>query len=298
MAPNYDQEMANYTERLRLAQAHKENSDSEESEDETPCCLHLRSVKIDLPWFICAVVFLLVLLIVPIVVEVVAWTKQGSCDAKEGQVAAPWGTVVPAATMTQMQSSWTNMAWYQVDVYDQAVSNTTTLGYWSDVDLLFGMISKYVYVDSITGRTVLEAWKPGVFFMGKRFHLARCAGAGAEYFIEEDWWTRQWFNWDASIKFNIKNSAGEIIATSQRKRSNVWSIFSRNDWQGTIESPNGDLIAALKQEPFTSGDLFFTWQKWHTKNLRPDLLPNEVVSFLSAVYDIAQKQQTEKNSDW
>ncbi|CAE8721826.1 unnamed protein product, partial [Polarella glacialis] len=59
----------------------------------------------------------------------------------------------------------------------------------------------------------------------------------------------------------------------------VWSIFSRNDWQGTIESPTGDLIAALKQEPFTSGDLFQinTWQEWHTKNLRPDLLPNEVV---------------------
>ncbi|CAE8619838.1 unnamed protein product [Polarella glacialis] len=199
--------------------------------------------------------------------------------------------------MTQMQSVFTTIFWNQVDVYDEAVCNTTVIGYWTDVDLLFRLFSQYVYFDSSRGGAVLEAWQPWGFYMGKRFHLWRCAGAGVEYFIEEDWWARPRFNWDASTKFNIKKSTGEIVATSQHKISNVWS-FGQAAWEGTIESPSGDLIAVMKQDPpWSSGFMsLWIWRKWYTKNLMPDLLPNEVVSFLAAVYDIDNKREMQKNT--
>lgn len=221
--------------------------------------------------------------------EIVAWSRQASCDAEAtngARQALDWGTVIPQHTVTQMKLGLTNIFWHQVDVYDEKVSNKATIGYWTDVSLFFGFLEKYAYVRTKDGKeeTVMEAWKPWGFYFGERYDVYRCANAAHEYMIEEDYWARPWFNWNAQTIFNIRKSGTQdIVATSKHVIKDAWSMNAA--WAAEIKTWDDKVVAELRQDKFSQTG-WFQSQKWHAENFKPDLLPNEVVSFLSAVYDI------------
>ncbi|CAK8996144.1 unnamed protein product [Durusdinium trenchii] len=220
--------------------------------------------------------------------EVVAWTRQASCD---WDLAGDedWNGVIPAKTMTQMQLGiMTSWLWHQVDVYNENATGAPMIGYWSNVDLFFGILEKYAYVRD--GQTALEGWQPWGFYLGSRYHVWLCSSLEKEYYIEEDWWARPWFSFNTQKIFNIREMpSGQLVATSQHRVADLLSFNAH--WVATVETPDGVPIATLRQDSPWSRWIFISYQKWWVDNHRPDLLPSEVVSFLAAVYDIERARE-------
>lgn len=225
--------------------------------------------------------------------EIAAWARQASCNFELGDLDVTWNTVIPSETMTQMQLGIFTLFWLQVDVYDEHSTNAPMIGSWSNLDLLFGMVEKYAYVQA-NGPTVLEAWQPWGIYFGQRYHVWMCSSLKREYYIEEDWWARPWFSFNSQQIFNIREMpSGRLVAKSQYRENDSWSWSEH--WTATVESPAGEAIATLRQEAFNPLWFFGSFQKWWVDNERPDLLPNEVVSFLAAVYDIDKAKDKKKN---
>lgn len=228
--------------------------------------------------------------------EIGAWAHQASCNLELGDLDVTWNTVIPSQTMTQMQLGIGifTLFWIQVDVYNENSTNAPMIGYWSNLDLLFGMVEKYAYVQS-SGPTVLEAWQPWGFYFGQRYHVWTCSSLRREYYIEEDWWAQPWFSLTSQRVFNIRETpSGRLVAKSQHRVQDAWSWNAH--WTATVESLSGEAIATLRQEAINPLWFFGTSQKWWVNNERPDLLPNEVVSFMAAVYDIDRAKHRKRSS--
>ena len=225
--------------------------------------------------------------------EGIAWARQASCNMEQGDQGISWNVVIPPKTTTQMQNGFmTSWLWHQVDVYNENATSTPMIGYWSNLDLFFGLLQKYAYVQSDVP-TALEAWQPWGFYFGQRYHVWTCSSLFREYYIEEDYWARPWFSLNAQKIFNIREMpSGVLVARSQHQVADVFSLGAH--WVATVETLAGDAIATLRQEPPWTWWFLFTYQKWHVENHRPDLLPNEVVSFLAAVYDIDKARERSK----
>lgn len=72
--------------------------------------------------------------------EGVAWARQASCDSEAGDSSVSWNGVLPAETTTQMQLGLTTWLWHQVDVFKGNSTEGDMLGYWSNLDLFFGLL--------------------------------------------------------------------------------------------------------------------------------------------------------------
>lgn len=226
--------------------------------------------------------------------EIAAWARQASCNFELGDLDVTWNTVIPSKTMTQMDVGIFTVFWLQVDVYDENSTSAPMIGSWSNLDLLFGMVEKYAYVQA-NGPTVLEAWQPWGIYFGQRYHVWTCSSLRREYYIEEDWWARPWFSFNSQQIFNIREMpSGRLVAKSQHRKNDAWSWNAH--WTATVESLAGEAIATLRQEASNPLWFFGNFQKWWVDNERPDLLPNEVVSFLAAVYDIDKAKENKRKS--
>ena len=74
--------------------------------------------------------------------EAVAWARQASCDREAGGE-DQWNSVIPAKTTTQMQLGFlTSWLWHQVDVYNHNATGEPMIGYWSNLDLFFGLLRR------------------------------------------------------------------------------------------------------------------------------------------------------------
>ncbi|CAJ1383139.1 unnamed protein product [Effrenium voratum] len=91
-------------------------------------------------------------------------------------------------------------------------------------------------------------------------------------------------------ELGFERPSGKLVAKSQHKVQDMWSLKAY--WTASLESPAGTAIATLRQETPVINWFFYGTQKWLMANQRPDLLPNEVVSFLAAVYDIDKVRDT------
>lgn len=219
--------------------------------------------------------------------EAISWRRIGTCEGTATDEGQRWNFIIPPNTVLQKQLAWTSLFWTQVDVFDSDFSKSP-VGFWTDADLFFGLLSRYAYTTTFNGSASLqlEASRPFGIFFGKRYELFRCGGGNVSYIIEEDYWNEPWFqffSWKTIFKVTQRNT-GQLVAISTHTRDNMLDIFGAK-WTAEIVSPNGTHIASIFQDSFADTD-WFQYPPWHTKGLRQDLLPNEVVSFLAAVYDI------------
>eukprot|EP00930_Biecheleria_cincta_P051584 TRINITY_DN36785_c0_g1_i1.p1 TRINITY_DN36785_c0_g1~~TRINITY_DN36785_c0_g1_i1.p1 ORF type:complete len:294 (+),score=31.54 TRINITY_DN36785_c0_g1_i1:52-882(+) len=235
--------------------------------------------------------FFCILLVVVIFLgtEVFAWMRFASCNAEQGTNELHWNQMIHASTTKSTKAvQLVTLFWDEVDVFDTAVSNTTKIGYWSDLELFFGMVRRYAYTYSSESgqKVVMEAVEPWGLYAGMRFDLWQCDGTGPEYMLYEDWFAEPWFTWDSKVKiYNIYKGAGfEHIAVSTHEKTDLIS-FGGSHWKTTISTPSGEVLAHLVQENF--------WQKgwsaypsYYSVNLRPDRVPNELVSFMSAIFEL------------
>lgn len=73
--------------------------------------------------------------------EGIAWARQASCNMEQGDQGISWNVVIPPKTTTQMQNGFmTSWLWHQVDVYNENATSTPMIGYWSNLDLFFGLL--------------------------------------------------------------------------------------------------------------------------------------------------------------
>jgi len=255
------------------------------------------------------------------ILEAVVWAIQPGCDADLTSGAEwQWNAVVPAQSMSQMQNSWMNFLSHEVYVYPEGENATSTnvLGYWRDASLLFGWIQKFAYVSKVNNidTVVFEAWKPWGFYFGQRFNIIQCSQQDHQYMLEEDYWAKPFWNWNMVQVFNIKDSkTGDTIAKSNHEKMNrQFFLFGNNEafWAATITAPDGTVAASIVQDkPYYGGSSgssaassagnFLGFgknlnQKWHMWNHRPDIVPNEVASFVQVLYDI-DRAQAEKEKE-
>eukprot|EP00747_Dinoflagellata_sp_TGD_P060094 gnl/TRDRNA2_/TRDRNA2_151870_c2_seq1.p1 gnl/TRDRNA2_/TRDRNA2_151870_c2~~gnl/TRDRNA2_/TRDRNA2_151870_c2_seq1.p1 ORF type:complete len:277 (+),score=29.25 gnl/TRDRNA2_/TRDRNA2_151870_c2_seq1:42-872(+) len=209
----------------------------------------------------------------------------------------PWNSMIPAKTMMQMEFFQT---WHRaVDVYGERDhdDDDDTSGYWEDY--IFISRNKYAFVQD--GSTILVAWRPwGTIFgiLADGYNIERCGDDAHGYLIQEDYWARPWINVNSQKTFNIKESnTGRIVAKSQHSVANWAAPSLFQHWTSSIKKPTGEVIASIQQDSRYTDWFQLTRQKWYTENKRPDLLPNEIVSFLAAFYDIKEVRKEEEEEE-
>lgn len=249
-----------------------------QSEDESH-----RSVKC---WSLgpCALICLILTLV--LIKEIVAWTRLANCTQQSKAGTMVWGSTLPNATTLQRPSLWSNIFWKEVGVYNTAQPDAAKLGFWTNVDLLFGIFGMYAYSDSSHGGSILlQARRPWGVYFGKRYQVWSCS-SGAAYNINEDYWAEPWFQISSPERiFNIiQADSGKLLAVSKHTLEDIWS-FREGHWVANMVSPNGTVIATMQQESAANVG-WFLFPKWFTLNYHPEVVPNELVSFMAAVYDI------------
>lgn len=170
------------------------------------------------------------------------------------------------------------------------------LGFWSDINVLFAL-RRFAYSDTRNGGEdiVLEARAPWGLYMGMRYDIWRCAGDQSDgYSIVEDWSARPWFNWQKEATFDIiSQRTGQKVARSHSRKNNnfpMYSKFIRNKEIDVLDL-NGNRIAhTYQQSQFDAG---FTYRRYFVTNQKPEIVPNEVVSFLGAVWEIQGAKDSE-----
>jgi len=227
-----------------------------------------------------------------IVTNIILINLQSTC----GEAGMGWNEAVPASLTSQMQYKFASFFWHQVNVFDSA--DDKQLGHWQDLNLLFDIQKRFAFVrknEDGDEAVQVEARSPFGLYFGTRYNVWRCAGTQEhEYSIEEDYWSRPWFNWNAERKYTIKDlGADKVIATSEHHKDDVLS-FRGAHWEATVSSPDGEKIATISQQSQAAAG-WFQYAKWTSVNLHSEIVPNEVVSFLAAVYDIENAQNQEKN---
>jgi hypothetical protein len=233
-----------------------------------------------------------------IATNVALLSKHATCSENSGETGMGWNQILPSNATSQMEYKLFSWFWHQVDVYPGERRNASEeekkIGFWMDLNLILDLQSRYAYVNEATEEVQLEARTPWGFYLGHRYDIWLCQNQEQQYQIEEDYWSRPWFDWSKTRKYNIKK-AGVIVATSEHHKEDVWS-FRGDHWEASVTSTSGQRVAAISQESQSDAG-WFQYQRWRSENFLPDIIPNEVVSFLAAVYDInrAKKQEQKQN---
>jgi len=231
------------------------------------------------------------LFIIMSVVYAIRWNTWPSCDVAQSKMI--WNTVMPPETSMHFRQQWFWMP-SRVDVYKTSEGNVE-MGYWSDLDVFVNR--RIVYIDTRRGEDpMLEARRPWGLYMGLRYDLWRCGGRPEETFhIVQDVWETAWFfNWDRAKAFNIANGTGPIAKSFSRTKNHIMSsLFSEKEIE--VTDMHGQTIATIRQESQLQAG--FSNRRYFIKNLRQDIIPNEVVSFLGGIWELnGVKEKNDKKS--
>eukprot|EP00438_Fugacium_kawagutii_P031954 Skav201895 [mRNA] locus=scaffold550:863955:868216:+ [translate_table: standard] len=266
----------------------------------------LSKVQERLPHWNCCVWFLIIVFCAMIISEVLAWLRQPVC----GQANFHWNQVIPSNTVNQIERGnlgsmlqeydvlglWTKL--WHFDVYENATALASSgadrqtkvfRGAWSNGHLLFGFLEKMAYVDE-TGPKKLVAMEGRKLWgtIGSSFELWLCSEGQLSYEISVDSPP-----WDLTVVYNIHQMPSRVLVAQTRfqlKDASFWSDDSH--WEAVVVAANGgndtegQVIGKVKQN-ISSFD-----SKWFVMNERPDLLPNEVLSFMTLVYDVDETRQS------
>eukprot|EP00449_Zooxanthella_nutricula_P002006 CAMPEP_0198509738 /NCGR_PEP_ID=MMETSP1462-20131121/13748_1 /TAXON_ID=1333877 /ORGANISM="Brandtodinium nutriculum, Strain RCC3387" /LENGTH=251 /DNA_ID=CAMNT_0044239049 /DNA_START=140 /DNA_END=892 /DNA_ORIENTATION=- len=235
----------------------------------------------------------------------VAWSRQESCSSLDGMEIADWNTMMPANTTMQYLPKFFSFFYHQVDVLDTHGSHVGPVGYWTDLNLFFGFVNSFVYTDSRgTDRVVMEARAPWGLYLGLRYDLWRCAGDHEDsYQVTEDYWAKPWFfNWNSEKVFNIVDKRSwDTVAKVHSRTENKNPFFPgsiakfMHQKHIIVTDLKDDKIAEVIQESQLHAG--FRNRRFFSVNARPDIVPNEVVSFLGAVWEINEAKASESDND-
>lgn len=253
------------------------------------CCCFIH------PFIPVACCILLLVLFVPLTAEFYAWNRLSSCHAQQGVGGVRWNAILPPTTMSQKPIKFSQIFYTEVDVFDDSKSNDTKIGYWTNVDMFFGMFRMYAYSDMTTGseRILLQAKQPWFTFRwGKTYKLWLCSETGQSYSIEEDVWAEPWFQFLNPEKiYNIRVAdTQQLVGTAKYSRSNAWSLWDAA-WGASISAADGTVLSTVQQETLASAG-WWSHPRWFSQNFQPSATPNELVSFLAAVYDIDMSRKS------
>ena len=216
--------------------------------------------------------------------QVLLWAQDNRCKPEQLGPDGSWNRRIPANTTTQMRSSW------RVDIYDETTS-TEEIGSWS---ASAGMWTRwYTYVPA-GGPTAFEAIPHRGSYLGDRYDLRACSNLQEYYSIEEDFRASSWLSRNSSKVYNILQMP-EAAFVAKCHYSETPVSFFRAYWEASVESRKGEAVSTLRQDSRTTH--WFSYRKWRVDNARPDLLPNEVVSFLAAMYDMNLQREAEKQTE-
>lgn len=222
------------------------------------------------------------IILVYFLVSFLAYESQVKCAS--GSKLPAWNSMSPNVTSSRLDLDPFSIFWKEVDFFRERPREF--VGYWSDLDLFFGLMETYTYVQ-IQGDdqvAVLQAGKPWGLFFGQRFNIWRCGSPNVEYSIEEDYWGHFFTTSPTRVFDIIDRSTGERVATSQQQLEDALIPFG-SSWEATITGRDKTLIARLDQDSRADTGVV-GYAPWHARNERPDLLPNEVVAFMAAIWDI------------
>lgn len=224
-------------------------------------------------------------LVIVLIQGCIAFGRNSGCSAQAGNPAQVWSPIIPAWTTSQYQ--W-KFLWSEVNVYNPKVSNETEVGQWVSMAFM-GMLTRYGYED-VDGNTLLEARTPWGFYLGKRYEIWRCDGAGPDFRIEDDYWAQPWFSFGQEKRYKIFNAQTqqETAKCAHSKTVSIW----RNNWAASCTNMAGEEIATLNQQD-SSG--WFSVPIWSVRNKETDMgiLPNAVVSLMAALYDLERVKETD-----
>mmetsp|Transcript_120578 Transcript_120578/g.257514 ORF Transcript_120578/g.257514 Transcript_120578/m.257514 type:complete len:286 (-) Transcript_120578:439-1296(-) len=235
-------------------------------------------------------------LIIAAICWTIRWNTSPGCGAVQSTIA--WNTMMPPHTAMQFQHQWpwmpSKVAVYNTSEVHEGMS--AEIGYWSDINVFVNR--RIVYIDTLRDEAVLEARKPWGLYMGKRYGLWRCGDLPEDTFhIEQDIFGTSWiFNWDQAKAFNIAKGT-RLIAKSYSRTNNhlLTSFFSEKEIE--VTDLNGQTIANIQQESQLQAG--FSMRRFFINNLRPDIIPNEVASFLGSVWElngVKEKTQSDTSS--
>jgi len=166
-------------------------------------------------------------------------------------------------------------------------------GYWSDIRVMF---TRYSYFDTRAGEQVrIEAKPPWGLYWGLRYNLWRCGDTDDDTLhIEEDVWARPWFNWENEKVFKIARGTNPIGKSFTRTKNHLLgSLFSSKEIM--VSDMQDEEVATIKQESQMQAG--FSNRRYFVHNDRPDVIPNEVVSFLAGVWELnGIGEKSEKSS--
>lgn len=229
-----------------------------------------------------------------------AWKRHSTCSALQGQSTEGWNTMLPPNTTMQMLPGFFSFFYHEVDVRPATASShdTAKLGFWSDMNVLFAL-QRYSYTDTrgAAESVTLEARQPWGLYLGMRYDIWRCAGDQTDGFsIVEDWWARPWFNWQSAATFDIvDHKTGTTIARSNSHKDNgIQGIgltkYIRSKEIDVLDMQGNRIAHTYQQSQIEAG---FSYRRYFVTNLHPQIVPNEVVSFLGAVWEIQGAQKSE-----
>jgi len=282
------------------------DSEEEEEDDSDDRCCGMRE---HLPHWSCCMWFFIVVIAAMLVSEVLAWLRQPSC----GHSHFEWNQVIPANTVNQIERGnlgsmlqeydilglWTKL--WHFDVYENATAlsaehverqSKVFRGSWSNGHLLFGFLEKMAYIDETFGPNKLVALEGRKMWgtLGSSFQLWLCSESAEHSYdisVDSD-------PWDFAVVYNIHRMPGSVLVAQTRfKLMDVGFWSDESHWEATVTStgPNDndtdtEVIGTVRQNISSFNS------KWFVVNKRPDLLPNEVLSFMTLVYDIDETRQS------
>lgn len=282
--------------------ADSESGESDYEEHSERCLENLRE---RMPHWNCCVWFCIIVATAMIISEVLAWLRQPVC----GSANFSWNEVIPPNTVNQIERGnlgsmlqeydvlglWTKL--WHFDVYENATALSSSgtdqqikifRGSWSNGHLLFGFLEKMAYVDT-TGPKKLVALEGRKMWgtIGSSFELWLCSQSSQpsyEVSVDSE-------PWELTVVYNIhRMPSRELIAQTRFQLKDVSFWSDESHWEATVVAAGGndtgEVIGTVKQN-ISSFD-----SKWFVVNKRPDLLPNEIMSFMTLVYDVDETRQS------
>jgi len=220
------------------------------------------------------------LLIIVIVQGCLAFGRNGGCVDLEGTAEGQlWDPIVPPVTTCQKQF---RLLWSEVNVFNPAVSNVTTIGQWTSMNF-FGMYTKYGFQNT-EGVVVVEARTPWGLYFGKAYEIWRCDSAGPVFKVVEDYWAEPWFSWGMEKRYLITNMETKTQVATVAHSADFFA-----GWQASFSTMQGVKFASLDQHVSTTG--WFEAPIWSVSNSNEALVPSAVVSFMAAIYDMEQDEE-------
>lgn len=238
------------------------------------------------------------------------------CDAVLDYNVTRWDHLLPKQTRSQYKWGFfsNEISEFEPGSRDEEDNrhDEKRLGRWTKFDFL-GLFPRYGLQDP-DGKLLMQASEPWLYppwQLGYRYHLWRCDGVSPDFVIAEDYWSEPWFSYGTQQIFNIIDVRTLEVAAKVRQVSDgtgaaPTQVFLNSSQRGSdaawrssaawhlvvTRGPhlvNATVVAEARQQPtqpaknwWRHGD--YPW--WHVTN-HDGTVPNEILSFVTAVYDFS-----------